>query len=162
VQEPAVVQALLEDKMKKKKSIEELKKMPGSEGSFKPVHYKATHPEDPESPNQYAHRVSEAVSTRGTSNSLGGRHRPKRSVFKSRLLPSQRTAWQHSGNQKLTGRYTEEETEMLRKKVFEKVKQKKMKAEETTEKLGRPDTGGSAETISVNPQKEELKGQIKQ
>lgn len=148
--------------MKKKKSIKEIVKLPGSEGSFKPVHYKATHPEDPESPNQYAHRVSEAVSTRGTASSLGGRHRPKRSVFKARLLPAQRLAWQHSGNQKLTGRYTEEEADMLRKAVFDKVKQKKMKSEESTEKLGRPDTGGSPDTISVNPQKEELKGQLKQ
>lgn len=149
----------------KKKTIREIKKLPvlpGSEGSFKPTHYKATHPEDSESPNQYAHRVAEAVASRATSNSLGGRHRPKRSVFKSRLLPAQRLAWQHSGNQKLAGRYTEEEADMLRKKVFEKIKQKKMKSEESTEKLGRPDTGGSADTISVNPQKEELKGQLKQ
>lgn len=148
--------------MKKKKSIKELKSLPGGEGKFNPVHNKATHPEDPESPNQYTHRVAEAVAMRGTSSSLGGRHAPTKNVFKNRLLPRQRLAWQHSGNQKLTGRYTEEEANMLRKKVFEKIKQKKMKSEETTEKLGRPDTGGKGETISVNPQKEELKGQLKQ
>ena len=71
---------------KTKKMIEAMKKVPGSEGSFNPVHRKQQHGEDPNSPNQYTHKVSEAVSTRGTASSLGGEHNPKRSAFKSNLL----------------------------------------------------------------------------
>lgn len=151
--------------LKGRRQQKEQKKVPGSEGPFNPTHYKATHGEDPESPNQYAHKVSEALSTKGTANSLGTKHAPKVNVFKSRLLPSQRTSWQHSGNQKMANakgkptRYTAEE---VVGKVLKKVKKMKEENTKTTEKdLGRPDTGGSTDTVTVNPKLPELKGQLK-
>ena len=61
----------------------------------------------------------------------------------------------------MAGRYTEEEME-LKNKVLKKVK--KMKEEqgaERTDKLGRPDTGGAADTVTVNPKKQELTGPLK-
>jgi hypothetical protein len=137
------------------------KEQVGGAGAFNPVHYKATHGEDPESPNQYAHKVSEAVSKKGTASSLGGRHTPRKNIFKNDLLPSQRTRWQHSGNQKMRGRYTEEEME-LKNKVLKKFK--KMKEEQTntkTQDLGSPDTGGKSDTVTVNPTKKELTGPLK-
>lgn len=145
---------------------QEQKKLPGSEGPFNPKHHTQQHGEDPNSPNQYK-PVEEAVAKSGTSSSLGGRHAPRKNIFKAKLLPSQRTAWQHSGNQRMANakgkpiRYTEEEVE-LKNKVLKKVK--KMKEEqgtERTDKLGRPDTGGAADTVTVNPKKQELTGPLK-
>lgn len=146
--------------LKGRRQQKEQKVTPGSEGPFNPVHGKQQHGEDPNSPNQYK-PMKEAVSVRGTASSLGGRHAPRKNIFKSRLVPSLRTAWQHSGNQKMAGRYTEEEME-LKNKVLKKVK--KMKEEqgaERTDKLGRPDTGGAADTVTVNPKKQELTGPLK-
>ena len=143
---------------------QEQKKVPGSEGPFNPKHRSQQHGEDPNSPNQYK-PVEEAMSTQGTANSLGGRHTPRRNIFKSKLLPSQRTSWQHSGNQKMANakgkptRYTEEQ---VIGKVLKKVKKMKEENNTTTEKdLGRPDTGGSTDTVTVNPKLPELKGQLK-
>jgi hypothetical protein len=42
----------------RKKKLEEII---GKPGKFNPAHHSATHSEDPESPNQYAHKVSEAI-----------------------------------------------------------------------------------------------------
>lgn len=147
--------------LKGRRQQKEQKKVPGGEGPFNPKHRAQQHGEDPNSPNQYK-PVEEALSTKGTANSLGGRHNPRKNVFKSKLLPSQRTSWQHSGNQKMANaqgkptRYTEEVVNKVLKKV------KKMKEENTTEKdLGRPDTGGSTDTVTVNPKLPQLKGQLK-
>lgn len=152
--------------LKGRRQQKEQKQVAGGEGPFNPVHRAQQHGEDPNSPNQYK-PVKEAVAMRGTSMSFGGRHSPKKHPFKAKLLPSQRTAWQHSGNQRMADargrpiRYTEEEIE-LKNKVLKKVK--KMKEEqgaERTDKLGRPDTGGAADTVTVNPNKKELTGPLR-
>lgn len=39
-----------------------LKEIIGKPGSYDPAHHKATHGEDPESPNQYAHKMEEGRS----------------------------------------------------------------------------------------------------
>lgn len=134
----------------------------GGEGPFNPKHHKQQHGEDPNSPNQYK-PVKEAVSSSGTANSLGGRQGNKRMNIFYRLLPSQRTGWQHSGNQKSTGRYTEEELDIAKEKALKKFKKLKKESmgSERTDNLGRPDTGGSSETVTVNPKKPELTGQLK-
>lgn len=145
---------------------QEQKKVPGSEGPFNPKHRTQQHGEDPNSPNQYK-PVEEAMATQATSSSLGGRHTPRKNIFKAKLLPSQRTAWQHSGNQKMANakgkptRYTEEEVE-LKNKVLKKVKRmKEEQGTERTDKLGRPDTGGVADTVTVSPNKKELTGPLR-
>ena len=142
--------------LKGRRQQKEQKVLPGSEGPFNPKHGKQTHGEDPNSPNQ---KLGEATSSRGTANSLGGEHKPRTSVFKSKLLPNQRTSWQHSGNQKMKGRYTEEETSSVKKKVLSKMGKMKeennngsnTKAKQKTSDLGRPDTGGKSDTVTVNP-----------
>ena len=52
---------------------QEQKKVPGSEGSFNPVHVSKKGEEDLGSPNQYAHRVSEAMAP---PQIIGGKRRP--------------------------------------------------------------------------------------
>jgi hypothetical protein len=149
------------------KNRSQQKEQVGGQGKFNPVHRKQQHGEDPNSPNQYK-PVEEAIAQSGTSNSLGSRHKPRKNIFKSELLPSQRTAWQHSGNQKMANtkgkpvRYTEEEAEIT-KKVLKKVKRMKEEqgAAERTDKLGRPDTGGTQDTVTVNPKKRELTGPLR-
>lgn len=139
------VAAILKGRRQQKEQV-------GGSGGFNPVHYKATHGEDPESPNQYKPKKTNIAEILG--NTL---NRKAKNIFASDKLPSQRAAWQHKGQQTMKSRYTEEE---VIGKVLKKVK--RMKKEETTEKdLGRPDTGGSTDTVTVNPKLPELKGQLK-
>ena len=126
----------------------EQKKVPGSEGPFNPVHVSKKSDQTPESPNQYAHRVSEAH-YRVTPSTLG-----KSTLGAMKIRHSTQKA---SGNQNMRKgkRYNYSN---IRQKVIEKV----MNRNTTTEKdLGRPDTGGSTDTVTVNPKLLELKGQLK-
>lgn len=114
-------------KILRKKKIEEVI---GKPGPFNPAHHKATHGEDPESPNQAAHKMAEDV-----LNELGGTYyKRRRSIYKQTLgALEKRNKWQHAGQQKMRGRYTEEEVE----------------------KLGNTDTGKKSEaekeTVDINP-----------
>jgi hypothetical protein len=153
--------------VKSRHQQKEQKKLPGSEGSFNPVHPKSGDREAPESPNQYMH-VKEALAQSGTSNSLGGRHKPRKNFFKSTLgNPKARQDVFGNGNQSQTdargrpNRYTEEEVE-IKNKVLKKVRRmKEEQGAERTDNLGRPDTGGTQDTVTVNPKKQELTGQLK-
>lgn len=90
----------------RKKKIEEVIGLPPP---FKPEHGKAKHGEDPNSPNQYAHRMNEEV-----LNELGGTyHKRKLNVFYQKKISSKRRKWQLAGQQKMKGRYTEEEVQKL-------------------------------------------------
>lgn len=98
----------------------------GKPEKFDPKH-KTTHPEDPTSPNQPFHEEK-------LDEVLGNTyHKRRKSVFKSRLKPNQRT-WTKKGQQSMMNgkRYTAEE-----------------------EQLGATDTGkkskSETETVTVNP-----------
>lgn len=95
----------------RKKKIEEVIGLPPP---FKPEHGKAKHGEDPNSPNQYAHRMSEEV-----LNELGANRSRKSSIFKKTVGNlRKRNKWLHDGQQSMkrgaryTG-YTEEEVQKL-------------------------------------------------
>ena len=87
-----------------------LKEVIGKPGPFNPQHPQATHDEDETSSNQYAHhKMAEEV-----LNELGGTyHKRKLNVFYQKKIASKRRQWQLAGQQKMRGRYTEEEVEKL-------------------------------------------------
>ena len=120
----------------RKKKLEEII---GKPPPFNPAHHKATHGEDPESPNQAAHKMSEEI-----LNELGGTyHKRKTSLYKQTLgALRKRRSWQvDAGQQKMKGRYTEEEIE----------------------NLGNTDTGkkskSDTETVDINPNIPTAKGE---
>ena len=95
----------------------------GKPEPFDPIHYKATHGEDPESPNQYSPK-------KAINEVLGGTYnKRKRSAFFQKKIPSERD-WQKSGQQKMQGRYDEEMNLVSG---------------------GKTDTGKSSDTIEVSP-----------
>ena len=124
--------------MKRKQLAEMIKKLRrkaleeviGKPGPFDPAH-RATHPEDETSSNQYYHVTEDEE----VLNELGGTyHKRKRSIYKQTLGNlRKRNRWLHAGQQKMRGRYTEEEVE----------------------KLGPTDTGKKSksekETVDINP-----------
>lgn len=107
-----------------------LKEVIGKSGPFNPAH-RATHPEDETSSNQYYHVTEDEE----ILNELGGTyHKRKRSIYKQTLGNlRKRNRWLHAGQQKMRGRYTEEEVE----------------------ELGPTDTGKKSksekETVDINP-----------
>lgn len=107
-----------------------LKEIIGKPGSYNPVHHKATHGEDPESPNQYAHKMEEGRSpvfsggAQGKS-ALGGKR------LQSRFHHQRKRGRQNQKNRFLNS--IREKTEM---------------------ELGPTDTGqkgSKEEKVSVNP-----------
>lgn len=117
--------------MIKKLRKKALKEVIGLPAHFNPEHGKAVHGEEPNSPNQYAHhKMKEEV-----LNELGGTyHKRRRSIYKQTLGNlRKRNRWLHAGQQKMRGRYTEEEVE----------------------ELGPTDTGKKSksekETVDINP-----------
>ena len=89
----------------RKKALEEVI---GKPPPFNPAH-RSTHPEEKTSPNQYAHKMAEEV-----LNELGSNRRRKLSIFKRTLGNlGKRNKWLRDGQQKMRGRYTEEEVEKL-------------------------------------------------
>lgn len=116
--------------MIKRLRAKKLDEIIGKPPEFEPKHGKGSHGEDPNSPNQYVHRMKEEK----LDETLGGTyHRRKLSIFTKSKKPSERT-WQKQGQQSMQNgkRYTAEEN----KKEVE---------------LGTTDTKQSGETISVNP-----------
>lgn len=117
-----------------KKKLEEII---GKPGSFKPVHHTATHGEDPESPNQYAHKMEESRSpvfsggAQGKS-ALGGKR------LQSRFHHQRKRGKQNQKNRFLNS--IREKTEMELGK-------------------GKTDTGQSGETIDMNPNIPTAKGE---
>lgn len=114
----------------RKKALEEVI---GKPGPFSPAH-RTTHPEEKTSPNQYYHTKEEKI-----DEMLGGTyHKRKTSKYKQTLGALEKRKWQKQGQQKMRGRYTEEEVE----------------------KLGSTDTGNKkGETIDVNPNIPTAKGE---
>lgn len=139
--------------LKGRRQQKEQKKVPGGEGPFNPVHVSKKGEESTESPNQYAHRVSEAH-YRVTPSTLG----------KSTLgaMEIRHSTQKGSGNQTMRKgkRYNYSN---IRQKVIEKVMNRNTTENNTTTEkdLGRPDTGGPEETVTVNPKLPQLKGQLK-
>lgn len=118
----------------RKKKLEEVI---GKPPPFKPAH-RATHPEEKTSPNQYYHVKEEKL-----DEVLGGTyHRRKKSMYKQTLgALEKRNKWLRAGQQKMRGRYTEEEVE----------------------KLGPTDTGKKSEsekeTVDINPKISSAQGE---
>jgi len=108
-----------------------LEEIIGKPGPFNPAHHKATHGEDPESPNQYAHKLEEGRMQRP---SLGPKRARRKSVYKATLGALEKRRW--GGNQSQRARYTEEEL-----------------------KLGKTDTGQNSETVDLNPNIPTAKGE---
>lgn len=109
----------------RKKKLEEII---GKPGPFTPTHHTATHGEDPESPNQYAHKMAEA---RVPSVSGGAQGKATLGNLKVRV-----------GQQKARGRQNQ------RGRFLNSLREK----QET--ELGTTDTGKSgkeSETVDVNP-----------
>lgn len=84
-----------------------LKEVIGKPPPFKPIHIDT---QDKSSPNEYLHRMKEEV-----LNELGGTYnRRRRNRYKQTLgALEKRNSWLHKGQQKMRGRYTEEEVEKL-------------------------------------------------
>ena len=123
--------------MVKRLRAKKLEEIIGKPGKFDPEHGKAKHGEDPNSPNQYVHRMKEErLDELGPTHIAGLK---KRSGVISKM-PSDRKKYQ-GGNQKRTiSTYTAEEN----KKEVD---------------LGKTDTNQSGETVSVNPNIPSAKGE---
>ena len=123
----------LADKIKNIRS-EKLKEQKGKSQPFSPAHHTATHGEDPESPNQYAHKmVKEYLSTAIAKGDLGNlKNRQNKINAQSRPL---------GGKGAMNARHFGEG--------------------DGEKPLGKTDTNQSGETIDTTPEKKELKGQLK-
>lgn len=116
-------------KMLRKKKLAEVI---GKSSPFDPMHHKATHKEDPQSPNQYVHEEEKLDEDLGSTY-----HRRSRNIYKGTVgALEKRRKWQLDGQQSMRGgrRYTYSEQDDV--------------------ELGSTDTGKKgkdAETITVNP-----------
>lgn len=112
-----------------------MKEQVGKSASFDPAHHTATHGEDPESPNQYAHKkvVKEYLSTAIAKGNLGNlENRQNKTNARSRPL---------GGKGAMKARHFGEGGD--------------------EKELGKTDTNQAGETIDTSPEKKELKGQLK-
>ena len=112
-----------------------LKEVIGVPDAYNPVHYKATHGEDPESPNQYKGKkvVKEYLSTAIAKGNLGNlANRQGKTNARSRPL---------GGPNAMKARHFDEDKSEIA--------------------LGKTDTNKPGETVDVSPEKKELKGQLK-
>lgn len=122
--------------MIKRLRSKKLEEIIGKPGPFNPVHHKATHGEDPESSNQYAHKIAEVVTP-----DTGGRAQGP--ATKGNLAYRKKAADARS-NQKQKNRYLNNQSSHT----------SKMYEDNGEEELGTTDTGKKgkeAETVTVNP-----------
>lgn len=129
-----MIKALRKKKMEEQGSIKQQSKDYLENQKFEPIHSPDTYSPKGGTPNDYAHRMEEDVSS-GISNQFGHRHRPRKNPFKGRLIPSKRT-WQKRGNQTRSP------------SIYA--------TEEDTEKLGATETKKKTQSVTVTPEIEQF------
>lgn len=119
-----MIKHLRNEKLKEQKEIKAQSKEYLKKQKFNPVH---AGPEG-DTPNRYAHGMEEAIEM---ASQFGHKHRPRKNIFKGRLLPNKR-GWQKVGNQS------------RRPKTYT--------TEEETEKLGSTDTKRKTQSVTITPE----------
>lgn len=107
---------------------------------FKPVHVADPYDKKDASPNDYLHRMAEAVVFK--QQGVGARHKPKQTVGNISKMPSARMGYEAHGNQK------------RRPSTYGNTS--RPVAEEETEDLGATDTKKKSQKVTITPEIEQF------